>query len=86
MPKTIRHKYYEYLTYEKLLEAHKKSCFYPENLKLQLDISKTRAYNRYNKIVTMKKKKYDNIYFQRIGDGEIPIINAYGELWSNIPN
>ena len=25
MPKTIRNKYYEYLTYEKLLEAHKKS-------------------------------------------------------------
>ncbi len=38
------------------------------------------------KIVTVKKKKYDNIYFQRIGAGEIPIINAYGELWSNIPN
>ena len=25
MPKTIRNKYYEYLTYEKLLEAHIKS-------------------------------------------------------------
>ena len=25
MPKTVRNKYYEYLTYEKLLEAHKKS-------------------------------------------------------------
>ena len=30
----------------------------------------------------MKKKKYCNIYLKRVGEGEIPAIDKYGELWS----
>ena len=30
----------------------------------------------------MKKKKCDYIYLKRVGEGEIPIINTHGELWS----
>ena len=31
----------------------------------------------------MKKKKYCKIYLKRTDDGEISVINKYGELWSN---
>lgn len=34
-------------------------------------------------MITVIKKKYDRLILKRTGDGEIPVMSAYGELWSN---
>lgn len=30
----------------------------------------------------MIKKKCENIHLKRVGNGEMPIMNTHGELWS----
>ena len=76
MPKTIRNKYYEYLTYEKLMEAHIKSRKGKGNRKVKIHIytwnikNKRANRNKRNRICIKMPKEY--------------ILKEGGTIWKKI--